>query len=149
MEESEPAPPNLDREEITVGLDEVCAVAEPLLRTLGVAERIDESDGRKVLANEASDTPTAELTALTEPTALPILPDGPRRAVPRTPGGAWAAATTETPAIFRPATARALLLRTPLAPARLPETEGENDGLEPLEPETAVVELEAWAEPEP
>ena len=139
MEASEPAPPNLDREEITVGLDEVCAVAEPLLRTVGVADRIDESDGRKVLAT----VPAAELTALTEPTALPILPDGPRRAVPRTPGEAWAAATTETPAIFRPATARALLLRTPLAAARLPETEGEKDGLEPLEPETAVVELEA------
>jgi hypothetical protein len=89
------------------------------------------------------------LTALTEPTALPILPDGPRRAVPPAPEEAWDAVTTETPAIFRLATALAPLLRTPLAAARLPETEGENDRLEPLEPETVVAELEACAEPDP
>ena len=120
----EPASPNLEGEELIIGIDEVCAVAEPLPRTAGVAERIDESAGRKA-ATEASDAPAAELTALTEPTALPLLPDGPCRAVPRAPEEAWATVTTETPAIFRPATARALLLRTPLAAARLPETVGE------------------------
>ena len=132
------------------GRDEaVCPEAEPLFRTAGVVERIDESAGLSIFPADAPDTPETELTARTDRTALPVLPDGPRRAVPRTSGEAWAAATTETPAIFRPATARALLLRTPLAAARLPETEGEKDGLEPLEPETAVVELEACAEPEP
>lgn len=48
--------------------------------------------------------------------------------------------------MLRPDSARAPLLNTPEATARVAEAEGENDPLAP-EPETAVVRLEACAEP--
>ena len=128
------------------------AAAEPLLRTTGPVDRIDEIDGRKVSAPEALDAIDAialELATATELPALFFLPDGPRRAVPLAPEEAWGEATTETPAIFRLATALAPSLRTPLTAARLPETDGEKDCLKPLEPETDGAELEACTEADP
>jgi hypothetical protein len=110
---------------------------------------MDEIDGRKVSAAEALDAIVPEMAATTELTALLFLPDGPRRAAPRAPEEAWDEATTETPAIFRLATALAPSLRTPLTAARLPETDGEKDCLKPLEPETDVAELEACTEADP
>ncbi len=110
---------------------------------------MDEIDGRKVSAAEALDDIAPELAAATELTALLFLPDGPCRAAPRAPEETWDEATTETPAIFRLATALAPSLRTPLTAARLPETDGEKDCLKPLEPETDVAELEACTEADP
>jgi len=85
LEASEAEPPNLDREELTIGLDEASAETEPLLRTTGPAVRMDEIDGRKVPAAEALEAIAPELAAATELPALLFLSDGPRRAIPRAP----------------------------------------------------------------
>lgn len=66
--------------------------------------------------------------------------------MPREPVAAWASDCADTPDMLRPDSARAPLLNTPEAAARVAESEGENDPLAP-EPETAATKLEACAEP--
>ena len=93
------------------------------------------------------ETDEAVLEACAEPVPWPVVWLGPFRAVPRAPVAAWAIDCPEAPDIFRPASARAPLLATPEVEALAPETDGENEAMEPETADAVDAVLAARAEP--
>ena len=105
-----------------------------------------ETDGENEPLVPEPETAEKVLAPRAEPLTWLVELPGLFRADPRAPVAACANDWDDTPDIMRPASARAPLAITPVAAARDPDTDGENEPLVP-EPETVEEVLAPRAEP--
>jgi hypothetical protein len=108
---------------------------------------IPDADGENEALAPEPEIDEAELDACAVPVPWPVVWLGPCRAVPREPVAAWAIDCPEAPDILRPASARAPLLATPEVEALAPETDGENEAVEPETADAVDAVLAARAVP--